>query len=60
MDKYLDCAEKYMGKPKVVCFIVWDVYMEQRKLSDLSEGERIRVLCNWGYNQGYAGLTKEM
>jgi len=60
MDKYLDCAEKYMGKPKVVCFIVWDVYMEQRKLRDLSEGERIRVLCNWGYNQGYAGLTKEM
>ncbi len=27
MDRYLDTAEKYMGKPKVVCFWVWEKYM---------------------------------
>ena len=29
MDKYLDLAEKNMGKPKMVVFFVWDVYMMQ-------------------------------
>ena len=27
MDKYLDLAEKNLGKPKIVVFYVWDVYM---------------------------------
>ena len=27
MDRYLDLAEKHLGKPKVVAFIVWDVYL---------------------------------
>ncbi len=27
MNKYLDTAEKNMGKPKMVIFFVWDVYM---------------------------------
>ena len=27
MDKYLDLAEKNMGKPKIVVFNVWDVYL---------------------------------
>ena len=27
LDKYLDLAEKHMGKPQVVVFNVWDWYM---------------------------------
>ncbi|MFB3891874.1 MAG: glycoside hydrolase domain-containing protein [Phycisphaerae bacterium] len=27
MDKYLDTAVKFMGKPKVVCFWVWEKFM---------------------------------
>ena len=27
MDRYLDVAEKNMGRPKLVIFVVWDVYM---------------------------------
>jgi Glycoside hydrolase 123, catalytic domain len=31
MDKYLDVAEKSMGRPKIVCFVVWDIYMCPKK-----------------------------
>ena len=27
LDKYLDVAEKNLGKPKIVCFIVWDIFL---------------------------------
>jgi len=27
MDRYLDTAEKHMGKPKVVCFWVWEKFL---------------------------------
>ena len=27
MDKYLDVAQQNLGKPKLVCFIVWDIFM---------------------------------
>ncbi|MFB3894481.1 MAG: glycoside hydrolase domain-containing protein [Phycisphaerae bacterium] len=27
MDRYLDLAAKYMGKPEVVCFCVWDCFL---------------------------------
>jgi hypothetical protein len=30
MDKYLDAAEKNLGKPKIVILYVWDVYMIER------------------------------
>ena len=29
MDKYLDLAEKHMGRPKIVCFNAWDIYLKQ-------------------------------
>jgi len=32
MDRYLDLAEKHMGKPKIVAFIVWDVYLFPKDL----------------------------
>ena len=28
MDRYLDLVQKYQGKPEVVCFFVWDTYLE--------------------------------
>lgn len=27
LDKYLDVAQKNLGKPKLVCFIVWEIFM---------------------------------
>ncbi len=36
MDKYLDVAEKNLGKPKLVCFIVWDIFLLPSK--ELSVG----------------------
>jgi len=27
MERYLDTAERYMGKPKIVCFWVWEKFM---------------------------------
>jgi hypothetical protein len=27
MDKYLDLAEKNMGKPKLVAFVAWELYL---------------------------------
>jgi len=27
MDRYLDLAVEHMGKPTVVCFVVWDIYL---------------------------------
>jgi len=33
MDRYLDAAEKFMGRPKIVVFNVWDVYQQDRLLA---------------------------
>ena len=33
MDRYLDVAEKHMGKPLIVCFNVWDVYINAKAKS---------------------------
>jgi len=27
LDRYLDAAEKNLGKPKILCFIVWDIFL---------------------------------
>jgi len=31
MDRYLDLAEKHMGKPKIVVFYAWEVYLKPPK-----------------------------
>lgn len=36
MDRYLDVAEKNLGTPKLVCFLVWDIFLLPSK--DLSVG----------------------
>jgi len=38
MDRYLDVATENMGKPKLVIFVVWDVYMVPP--SDATDGEK--------------------
>ncbi|HUT60091.1 MAG TPA: glycoside hydrolase domain-containing protein [Phycisphaerae bacterium] len=48
MEKYLDAAEKHLGKPKLVVFQVWDVYLTSRSLQrsvpfrDREEAKAIR------------------
>jgi hypothetical protein len=38
LERYLDVAEKNMGRPKLVIFVVWDVYMIPA--SDASDGSK--------------------
>ena len=38
MDQYLDLAEKHLGKPKIVVFNVWDVYMIPKKNPTAGQG----------------------
>ena len=34
MEKYLDLVEKYQGKPTVVCFYVWDLFLLEGEAGD--------------------------
>ena len=43
MERYLDVAEKNMGKPKAVIFVVWDVYMLPKSAADKPYGYTFRV-----------------
>jgi hypothetical protein len=38
MDRYLDVAEKHMGKPKIVVFNVWDVYIVPKDYDTSGKG----------------------
>jgi hypothetical protein len=44
MDKYLDCAQKNLGTPKLVVLQVWDVYM--RDVPPADAGERRMAVGN--------------
>ena len=50
MDKYLDLAANHMGKPRVVCFIAWDIYLG---------GEGGGYKDTWGHNQRSVELRKQ-
>jgi Glycoside hydrolase 123, catalytic domain/Glycoside hydrolase 123, N-terminal domain len=50
MKKYLDLAAKHMGKPKVVCFIAWDIY-----LGGTGGGYK----DTWSHNQRSVNLRKK-
>jgi len=39
METYLDLVEKHMGKPKIVCLHVWDVYMVPTDESRRGKGD---------------------
>ena len=53
MDRYLDVATENMGKPKLVIFVVWDVYMIPP--SDAGEQKRSRQKQMAAYVQKTAG-----
>jgi len=38
MDKYLEVAQKNLGKPKIVCFVVWDLFL--LSADDVDESEK--------------------
>ena len=47
MERYLDTAEKHMGKPKVVCFYVWEKFMFPTVENPVTyEADRPRVRAN--------------
>ncbi len=43
MDRYLDVATENMGKPKLVVFLVWDVYMLPKSAREDPHGIAFRV-----------------
>jgi len=43
MDRYLDVAEKNMGRPKLIIFVVWDVYMLPKDAAENPHGIAFRV-----------------
>ncbi len=49
MERYLDLAERYQGRPKVVCFIAWDSYL----------GADTGYKDSWGHNQRYVDARME-
>jgi hypothetical protein len=50
MDRYLDAAEKNMGKPKFVAFIAWEIYLDTPKEEvkiDPNASDYIRMEKSW-------------
>ena len=43
MERYLDVAEKAMGKPKLIVFVVWDVYMLPKSSLENPHGNAFRI-----------------
>jgi len=43
MERYLDAAEKNMGRPKLLIFVVWDVYMLPKDAKEKPHGVAFRV-----------------
>ena len=59
LERYLDTAERYMGKPKKIIFLVWDVYMipKNTDASAAPAASRVRLTTeNLGAKGGNYGL----
>ncbi len=50
MDRYLDLVEANLGKPRVLCFVVWDIYLG---------GDGGGYKDTWGHNQPSVELRKQ-
>jgi hypothetical protein len=67
MDKYLDYAEKYMGKPKFVAFTAWEIYLmtpkEEVKItekdSDFVKMEKSWAAARWDLRGKGPAVTAE-
>ncbi|NLW50029.1 MAG: DUF4091 domain-containing protein [Candidatus Brocadiaceae bacterium] len=42
MERYLDVAEKHMGTPKKIIFLIWDVYMTPKDDGAIAGGAAVR------------------
>jgi len=56
MDRYLDTAFEHMGKPKLVVFNVWDVYLLPNK-SNKKEGRQPKNLRKLGVKLGLGPMV---
>jgi hypothetical protein len=55
MDRYLDAAEKNMGRPKLLVFVVWDVYMLPKDAAENPQGIAFRVRSHLEYMEKVGG-----
>jgi hypothetical protein len=55
MERYLDVAEKHMGRPKLVIFVAWDVYMLPKSSLENPHGYTFRVLDHLQHLQKIGG-----
>jgi len=55
MERYLDVAEKNMGKPKLLIFLVWDVYMLPKSSLENPHGITFRVRDQVQYMEKIGG-----
>ena len=51
MERYLDVAEKNMGRPKLLVFVVWDVYMLPKSSLKTPHGDAFRIRSHLEYLQ---------
>ena len=55
MERYLDVAEKNMGRPKLLVFVVWDVYMLPKSALQNPHGIAFRVRSHLEHLQKIGG-----
>jgi hypothetical protein len=55
MERYLDVAERNMGRPKLLVFVAWDVYMLPKSSLENPHGYAFRVRSHLEYLQQVGG-----
>ena len=55
MERYLDVAEKNLGRPKLLVFVVWDVYMLPKSSLENPHGNAFRLRDQLQYLQQIGG-----
>jgi hypothetical protein len=55
MERYLDVAEKNMGRPKLLVLVAWDVYMLPKSAMENPHGYAFRVRSHLEYLQQIGG-----
>ena len=58
LDRYLDTAEKHMGKPKLICFVVWDVYLIPKE-DEVTDAEAKKQGKNIGHTRMAINLAEK-
>lgn len=58
LDRYLETAEKHMGKPKLIVFVVWDVYLIPKE-DQVSDAEAKKQGKNIGHTRMAINLAEK-